>query len=122
MLGFIGDWIKEEAQLHPRAAVVVVLLAVFTIGYSYRVFAQQVYVDSRFGQLEDRIGGLELTVEQRHFEGQLHVVEGEIWAIERIITQGEDTERDHTRLTLLRNALGDIQRKLIALENKAKPK
>ncbi len=76
------------------------------------MFAQQTQVDGRFGKLEERICSLESTVEQRYAEGQLHNLESEIFALERIANAKEATPRDMARLDKLRSELGDVQRAL----------
>ena len=106
------DLIKAMAKEHPVMLVFVLALVGSSMLYSLQVFADKEEVSKKFAGLEARITTVENKVDLRHLETQLYSLDAEIYQLERLVSDGQANERDHTRLATQRTLRTTVTNKI----------
>lgn len=104
MWGLLAALVKD----HVGAAVLVLLSGYIILSHSYSVFAQ----NAEMRELTRQIQSVQQTVNVRYIEGQLHDVEAELYALQRLEARADATEQDLRRIDKLKIRRSDLQRQL----------
>lgn len=135
--GLLSKYITKEIVEHPGVIVLGISIGLFTLGSTINssffpfvtadefqnknTIMEKAFIDhvmkseQQFREL--RLGQCDLlfTLEKSTIEGNLRVVEKEIYEIERAINSGNQTERDVARLLQLRTDKSILERKLTVI-------
>lgn len=113
MLGRIFESLPELLRVHTRMTLFVLLCVGTSFWYSFNSFASKTEVQNVQRQIIDLV----VNVDRRHLEQRIHSIESEIFALERIVTEGTARSNDYDRLSKLRSELGSVERELRRIDS-----
>lgn len=107
MIGFI-ERVVGAAHKHPLFSVALVLAFVSWVTFSLQTFATQ----GELNELREQVVEIRTVVERGQLEQRIYSLEDQIYALERIVADGDAREVDHARLSRLRSDLGAARREI----------
>ena len=120
----LSDAAEEVIQTHPKVFILIVMVAVMLITFTYKVFAEQKDLDEHVNLSELEMSAVRQDIntvkeDVRNLGAQLEIrfllldirgIESEIYSIETLQAANEILPRDRARLSTLRSALSEAQR------------
>ena len=114
---FLEDALIAISKTHPHVALLLVMVVTGVIGYSYRVFAEDIDLKRLENKHDTEFSYLSRKIDYGFSELKLKNVEGQIFTLERAAQSGEEfTTRDADRLSELRSELGSLSREIAQIE------
>jgi len=118
MMSWLEGILTSLTKTHPHVVLLMVLMTVGIVGYGYRVFAEDLDLKRLENKHDTEFGQLSRKIDYGFSELKLRDVEGQIFALERVIQSGGlFTERDAERLSELRSELGYLTREINIITN-----
>ena len=114
---FLEEALYTISKTHPHLALLVVVIVTGVIGYSYRVFAEDVELKRLENKHDTEFSYLSRKIDYGFTELKLKNVEGQIFTLERAAQSGDGfSPRDADRLSELRSELGSLSREISRIE------
>lgn len=119
MSALINELVKNIWQ-HPIFALIIAVVLVAFIGYSYNTYATIQYValvEQGVEENKKQVSNLSSTIKRSALESKIHSLESEIFGLERLASADEARDMDYDRLAKLKSELGTAKRDLVFIKS-----